>query len=93
MLENLQMDDNVGFKVNYVGLEALNGETTYIEFEYVNQETGERITADTRGQVIPYCTSVTAGEPGRYDFTSYVRARIVDTEEAQRTSDWLRVNN
>ena len=94
MLTNLAIDDNVGFTVKYTGPETLNGKNTYIEFDYYSEETGVHETANTIGKTIPYNTTVTAGKPGQYYHTPFhTKARIVDTNQPWRNSDWLQVDD
>lgn len=94
MLTNLAIDDNVGFTVKYTGPETLNGTNTYIEFDYYSEETGVHETANTKGKTVHYNTTVTAGQPGQYYHTPfYTKARIVDTNNPSRNSDWLIVND
>lgn len=94
MLTNLAIDDNVGFTVKYIGPETLNGTNTYIEFDYYSEETGNHVTANTKGKTVHYNTTVTAGQPGQYYHTPFhTKARIVDTNNPSRNSDWLIVND
>lgn len=94
MLTNLAIDDNVGFTVKYIGPETLNGVNTYIEFDYYSEETGVHETANTKGKTVHYDTTVTAGQPGQYYHTPFhTKARIVDTNNPSRNSDWLIVND
>lgn len=94
MLTNLAIDDNVGFTVKYIGPETLNGVNTYIEFDYYSEETGNHVTANTKGKTIHYNTTVTAGQPGQYYHTPFhTKARIVDTNNPSRNSDWLIVSD
>lgn len=94
MLTNLAIDDNVGFTVKYIGPETLNGTNTYIEFDYYSEETGVHETANTKGKTVHYDTTVTAGQPGQYYHTPFhTKARIVDTNNPSRNSDWLIVND
>ena len=94
MLTNLAIDDNVGFTVKYIGPEKLNGTNTYIEFDYYSEETGVHETANTKGKTISYNTTVTAGKPGQYYHTPFhTKARIVDTNQPWRNSDWLQVDD
>lgn len=94
MLTNLAIDDNVGFTVKYIGPETLNGTNTYIEFDYYSEETGVHVTANTKGKTVHYNTTVTAGQPGQYYHTPFhTKARIVDTNNPSRNSDWLIVND
>ena len=93
MLTNLAIDDNVGFTVKYTGPETLNGKNTYIEFDYYSEYTGVHKTANTKGKTVPYNTTVTAGGSGQYYHTPFhVKARIVDTNQPWRNSDWLQVD-
>ena len=93
MLTNLAIEDNVGFTVTYRGSETLNGENTYIEFDYYSQETRVHRVANTKGKIVSPNTTVTAGIPGDYQhYPYYVKARIVDTSEPSRNSDWLQVD-
>lgn len=93
MLTNLAIDDNIGFTVKYIGPETLNGVNTYIEFDYYSEETGNHVTANTKGKTVPYNTTVTAGGSGQYYHTPFhVKARIVDTNQPWRNSDWLQVD-
>ena len=92
MLTNLSIEDNVGFTVKYRGSEILNGENTYIEFDYYSLLTGVHRIANTKGKIISPNNTVTAGEPGQYqNYPYYVKARIVDTNEPWRNSDWLQL--
>lgn len=94
MLTNLAIDDNVGFTVKYIGPETLNGTNTYIEFDYYSEETGVHETANTIGKTIHYNTTVTAGKPGQYYHTPFhTKARIVDTNNPSRNSEWLQVDD
>lgn len=94
MLTDLAIDDNVGFTVKYIGPETLNGTNTYIEFDYYSEETGVHETANTKGKTVHYNTTVTAGQPGQYYHTPFhTKARIVDTNNPSRNSDWLIVND
>lgn len=94
MLTDLAIDDNIGFTVKYIGPETLNGTNTYIEFDYYSEETGVHVTANTKGKTVHYNTTVTAGQPGQYYHTPFhTKARIVDTNNPSRNSDWLIVNN
>lgn len=94
MLTNLAIDDNVGFTVKYTGPETLNGTNTYIEFDYYSEETGNHVTANTKGKTVHYNTTVTAGQPGQYYHTPFhTKARIVDTNNPSRNSDWLIVSD
>ena len=94
MLTNLAIDDNVGFTVKYIGPETLNGVNTYIEFDYYSEETGLHETANTIGKTVHYNTTVTAGQPGQYYHTPFhTKARIVDTNNPSRNSDWLQVDD
>ena len=93
MLTNLVIEDNVGFTVTYRGSEILNGENTYIEFDYYSQATRVHRVANTKGKIVSPNTTVTAGIPGDYQhYPYYVKARIVDTSEPSRNSDWLQVD-
>ena len=93
MLTNLAIDDNVGFTVKYTGPETLNGTNTYIEFDYYSEWTGVHKTANTIGKTVPYNTTVTAGGSGQYYHTPFhVKARIVDTNQPWRNSEWLQVD-
>ena len=93
MLTNLAIDDNVGFTVKYVGPEKLNGINTYIEFDYYSEYTGVHKTANTKGKTVAYNTTVTAGGSGQYYHTPFhVKARIVDTNQPWRNSEWLQVD-
>lgn len=93
MLNNLAIDDNVGFTVKYTGPETLNGKNTYIEFDYYSEETGVHKTANTIGKTVSYNTTVTAGGSGQYYHTPFhVKARIVDTNQPWRNSNWLQVD-
>ena len=93
MLTNLAIDDNVGFTVKYIGPEKLNGTNTYIEFDYYSEYTGVHKTANTKGKIVPYNTTVTAGGSGQYYHTPFhVKARIVDTNQPWRNSEWLQVD-
>ena len=93
MLTNLAIDDNVGFTVKYIGPEKLNGTNTYIEFDYYSEWTGVHKTANTIGKTVPYNTTVTAGGSGQYYHTPFhVKARIVDTNQPWRNSEWLQVD-
>ena len=93
MLTNLAIDDNVGFTVKYIGPETLNGKNTYIEFDYYSEYTGVHKTANTIGKTVPYNTTVTAGGSGQYYHTPFhVKARIVDTNQPWRNSEWLQVD-
>ena len=93
MLTNLAIDDNVGFTVKYTGPETLNGKNTYIEFDYYSEWTGVHKTANTIGKTVPYNTTVTAGGSGQYYHTPFhVKARIVDTNQPWRNSEWLQVD-
>lgn len=94
MLTDLAIDDNIGFTVKYIGPETLNGTNTYIEFDYYSEETGVHVTANTKGKTVHYNTTVTAGQPGQYYHTPFhTKARIVDTNNPSRNSDWLIVND
>lgn len=94
MLTDLAIDDNIGFTVKYIGPETLNGTNTYIEFDYYSEETGVHETANTKGKMVHYNTTVTAGQPGQYYHTPFhTKARIVDTNNPSRNSDWLIVND
>ena len=94
MLTNLAIDDNIGFTVKYIGPEKLNGINTYIEFDYYSEETGIHETANTIGKTVSYNTVVTAGQPGQYYHTPFhTKARIVDTNQPWRNSDWLQVDD
>ena len=94
MLTNLAIDDNIGFTVKYTGPETLNGKNTYIEFDYYSEETGVHETANTKGKTVSYNTTVTAGKPGQYYHTPFhTKARIVDTNQPWRNSDWLQVDD
>lgn len=94
MLTNLAIDDNIGFTVKYIGPETLNGKNTYIEFDYYSEETGVHETANTIGKTVSYNTVATAGQPGQYYHTPFhTKARIVDTNQPWRNSEWLVVNN
>ena len=94
MLADLAINDNIGFTVKYIGPETLNGVNTYIEFDYYSEETGVHETANTKGKTVHYNTTVTAGQPGQYYHTPfYTKARIVDTNNPSRNSDWLIVND
>lgn len=94
MLTNLAIDDNIGFTVKYIGPETLNGTNTYIEFDYYSEETGLHETANTKGKTVHYNTTVTAGQPGQYYHTPFhTKARIVDTNNPSRNSDWLQVDD
>ena len=93
MLTNLAIDDNVGFTVKYIGPEKLNGTNTYIEFDYYSEYTGVHKTANTKGKTVAYNTTVTAGGSGQYYHTPFhVKARIVDTNQPWRNSEWLQVD-
>ena len=93
MLTNLAINDNVGFTVKYVGPEKLNGINTYIEFDYYSEYTGVHKTANTKGKTVAYNTTVTAGGSGQYYHTPFhVKARIVDTNQPWRNSEWLQVD-
>ena len=93
MLTDLAIDDNIGFTVKYIGPETLNGKNTYIEFDYYSEETGVHKTANTIGKTVSYNTTVTAGGTGQYYHTPFhVKARIVDTNQPWRNSDWLQVD-
>ena len=93
MLTNLSIEDNVGFTVKYRGSEILNGENTYIKFDYYSENTRVHRVANTKGKIISPNTTVTAGTTGDYKhYPYYVKARIVDTNEPWRNSDWLRVD-
>ena len=94
MLNDLAIDDNVGFTVKYIGPEKLNGVNTYIEFDYYSEETGEHETANTKGKTVSYNTTVTAGKTGHYYHTPFhTKARIVDTNQPWRNSEWLQVDD
>lgn len=94
MLTNLAINDNVGFTVKYIGPEKLNGTNTYIEFDYYSEETGVHETANTKGKTVSYNTTVTAGKPGQYYHTPFhTKARIVDTNQPWRNSNWLQVDD
>lgn len=94
MLTDLAINDNIGFTVKYIGPETLNGVNTYIEFDYYSEETGVHETANTKGKTVPYNTTVTAGKAGQYYHTPFhTKARIVDTNNPSRNSDWLVVND
>lgn len=94
MLTDLAIDDNIGFTVKYIGPETLNGTNTYIEFDYYSEETGDHVTANTKGKMVHYNTTVTAGQPGQYYHTPFhTKARIVDTNNPSRNSDWLIVDD
>lgn len=93
MLYDLAIDDEIGFTVKYAGPERLNGKNTYIEFDYYSEETGEHETANTKGKTVLYNTTVTAGRGGQYYHTPFhVKARIVDTNQPWRNSEWLQVD-
>ena len=93
MLTNLSIKNDVGFTVQYRGSEILNGDNTYIEFDYYSQETRVHRVANTKGKVVSPNTTVTAGVTGDYQhYPYYVKARIVDTNEPWRNSDWLKVD-
>ena len=93
MLTNLAINDDVGFTVKYTGPETLNGTNTYIEFDYYSEWTGVHKTANTIGKTVSYNTTVTAGGSGQYYHTPFhVKARIVDTNQPWRNSEWLQVD-
>ena len=92
MLTNLSIKNDVGFTVQYRGSEILNGDNTYIEFDYYSQETRVHRVANTKGKIVSPNTIVTAGVTGDYQhYPYYVKARIVDTNEPWRNSDWLQL--
>lgn len=93
MLTDLSIEDDEGFAVKYRGPETLNGTNTYIEFDYFSNQTGIHKVANTKGKIVPQNTAVTAGGKGQYQYYPYrVKARIVDTNEPWRNSDWLQVD-
>ena len=48
---------------------------------------------NTKGKIISPNTTVRAGTTGDYQhYPYYVKARIVDTSEPSRNSDWLQVD-
>lgn len=86
-VENIDMNDDLGFVGTYNGPMALNGVNTYLEFKWEHDDETE--TTDSIGTVVNPHTNFHFGQYGQYQYQGAVISwRIVSTDPHYITSDW-----